>query len=69
MLVVVVVLLLWFSCRDLSPDIGISLVLWKIEIDSNNSLEVYTPKSFIHLLYNSPHMDIIGMHSIDCYPK
>ena len=30
--------------------------------DSNNSLEVYTPNSFIHLLYNSLYMDIVNMH-------
>ena len=32
--------------------------------DSNNSLEVYTPNSFIHLFYNSPYMDIVDMHSV-----
>ena len=32
--------------------------------DSNNSLEVYTPNSFIHLFYNSPDMDIVDMHSV-----
>ena len=32
--------------------------------DSNSLLEVQTPKSFIHLLYNSPYMDIVDMHSI-----
>ena len=26
--------------------------------DSNNSLEVYTPNSFVHLLYNSLYMDM-----------
>ena len=31
--------------------------------DSNNSLEVYTPNSFIHLFYNSPYMDIVDMHN------
>ena len=31
--------------------------------DSNNSLEVYTPNSFIHLLYNSPYMDVVDMHN------
>ena len=32
--------------------------------DSNNSLEVYTPNSFIHLFYNSPDMDIVDMHCV-----
>ena len=32
--------------------------------DSNNSLEVYTPNSFIHLFYNSLYMDIVDMHNI-----
>ena len=35
----------------------------KIEMISNNSLEVYTPKSFIHLFYNSPYMDVVDMHN------
>ena len=37
--------------------------------DSNNSLEVYTPNSFIHLFYNSPDMDIIDMHSVLITPS
>ena len=36
--------------------------------DSNNSLEVYTPNSFIHLFYNSPYMDIVDMHNILIIP-
>ena len=32
--------------------------------DSNNSLEVYTPNSFIRLFYNSPDMDIVNMHNV-----
>ena len=32
--------------------------------DSNNSLEVYTPNSFIHLFYNSSYMDVVVMHNI-----
>ena len=31
--------------------------------DSNNSLEVYIPNSFIHLFYNSPYMDVVDMHN------
>ena len=37
--------------------------------DSNNSLEVYTPNSFIHLLYNSPYMDIVDMHNVMVTPS
>ena len=32
--------------------------------DSNNSLEVFTPNSFIHLFYNSLDMDIVNMHNV-----
>ena len=37
--------------------------------DSNNSLEVHTPNSFIHLLYNSPYMDIVDMHNVMVTPS
>ena len=37
--------------------------------DSNNSLEVYTPNSFIYLLYNSPYMDVVDMHNILIIPS
>ena len=37
--------------------------------DSNNSLEVYTPSSFIHLSYNSPDMDVVDMHNIIIIPS
>ena len=37
--------------------------------DSNNSLEVHTPNSFIHLLYNSPYMDIVNMHNVVVSPS
>ena len=37
--------------------------------DSNNSLEVYTPNSFIHFFYNSPYMDIVDMHTILITPS
>ena len=37
--------------------------------ESNNSLEVYTPNSFIHLFYNSPYMDIVDMHSVLITPS
>ena len=59
---------LWFSCRD-SPDKGSVLHALEDRNDSNNSLEVYTPKSFIHLLYNSLHMDIVDMHNVIVTPS
>ena len=37
--------------------------------DSKNSLEVYTPNSFIHLFYNSPYMDVVDMHNILTIPS
>ena len=37
--------------------------------DSNNSLEMYTPNSFIYLFYNSPYMDIVDMHNILIIPS
>ena len=37
--------------------------------DSNNSLEVYTPNSFIHLFYNSPDMDVVDMYNILIIPR
>ena len=57
---------LWFSCRD-SPDKGSVSCFGRN--DSNNSLEVHTPNSFIHLLYNSPHMNIVDMHNVIVTPS
>ena len=37
--------------------------------DSNNSLEVYTPNSFIYLSYNSPDMDVVDMYNILIIPS
>ena len=37
--------------------------------DSNNSLEMYTPNSFIHLLFNSPYMNIVDMHNVLITPS
>ena len=37
--------------------------------DSNNSLEVCTPNSFIHLFFNSPDMDVVDMHNILIIPS
>ena len=42
---------------------------WEDRNDSNNSLEVYTPNSFIHLFYNSPYMYIVDMHNILIIPS
>ena len=37
--------------------------------NSDNSLEVYTPNSFIYLLYNSPDMDVVDMCNILIIPS
>ena len=37
--------------------------------DSNNSLEVHTPNSFIQLFYNSPYMNVVDMHNILIIPS
>ena len=37
--------------------------------DSNNSLEVCTPNSFIHLSYNSPYMNVVDMNNILIIPS
>ena len=37
--------------------------------DSNNSLEVDTPNSVIHLFYNSLYMDVVDMHNIMIIPS
>ena len=37
--------------------------------DSNNSLEVCTPNSFIHLFYNSPDMDVVDVYNILIIPS
>ena len=64
--IVVVVVLLYGShagthqIRDQSCALDIKDAL-EDRNDSNNSLEVHTPKSFIHLLYNSLYMDIVDM--------
>ena len=65
--IVVVVVLLWFSCRD-SRQIRDQSHALEDRNDSNNSSEVYTPNSFIHLLYNSLYMDIVDIHNVS-HPK
>ena len=67
-MLVVVVVLLFGSCAGTRQIRDQSRAL-EDRNDSNNSLEVYTPKSFIHLLYNSLHMDIVNMDSISVTPS
>ena len=68
MLAVVVVLLFLGSCAGTHQIRDQSRAL-EDRNDSNNSLEVYTPNSFIHLFYNSPDMDIVDMHSVLITPS
>ena len=66
--IVVVVVLLFGSCSGTHQIRDQSCAL-EDRNDSNNSLEVHTPNSFIHLLYNSPHMDIVDMHNVIVTPS
>ena len=68
MLVVVVVLLFSVLVQGLTKVSDQSHAL-EDRIDSNNSLEVCTPNSFIHLFYNSPDMDVVDMHNILIIPS
>ena len=68
-IVIVVVVVLPFGSRARTHQIRDKSCALKDRNDSNNSLEVYTSKSFIHLLYNSPYMDIVDMHSIYVSPS
>ena len=68
MLVVVVVLLFLVLMQGLTEVSDQSLTL-EDRNDSNNSLEVCTPNSFIHLFYNSPDMDVVDMHNILIIPS
>ena len=68
MLVVVVVLLFSVLVQGLTKVRDQSRAL-EDRNDSNNSLEVYTPNSFIHLFYNSPDMDIVDMHGVIITPS
>ena len=68
-IVLVVVVVLLFGSRAGTHQIRDQSHALEDRNDSNNSLEVYTPKSFIHLLYNSPHMDIIDIHSVIVTPS
>ena len=68
MLVVVVILLFLVLVQGLTKVRDQSCAL-EDRNDSNNSLEVYTPNSFIHLFYNSPYMDVVDMHNILIIPS
>ena len=68
MLMVVVVLLFSVLVQGLTKVSDQSRAL-EDRNDSDNSLEVYTPNSFILLFYNSPYMDVVDMHNILDYPK
>ena len=66
--IVVVVVLLFGSCAGTCQIRDQSRTL-EDRNDSNNSLEVHTPNSFIHLLYNSPYMDTVDMHNVMVTPS
>ena len=68
MLVVVVVLLFSVLVQGLTKVSDQSCAL-EDRNDSNNSLEVYTPNSFIDLFYNSLYMDVVDMHNILIIPS
>ena len=68
MLMVVVVLLFSVLVQGLTKVSDQSHAL-EDRNDSDNSLEVYTPNSFIHLFYNSLYMDVVDMHNILIIPS
>ena len=68
-MLVVVVVLLFFGSRAGTHQIRDQSRALEDRNDSNNSLEVYTPNSFIHLFYNSPDMDIVNMHNVLITPS
>ena len=68
MLVVVVVLLFSVLVQGLTKVSDQSRAL-EDRNNSNNSLEVYTPNSFIHLFYNSLNMDVVDMHNVLIIPS
>ena len=68
MLVVVVVLLFSVLVQGLTKVSDQSRAL-EDRNDSNISLEVCTPNSFIHLFYNSPDMDIVDVYNILIIPS
>ena len=68
MLMVVVVLLFLVLVQGLTMASDQSRAL-EDRNDSNNSLEVHTPNSFIHLFYNGPYMDVVDMYNILIIPS
>ena len=68
MLVVVVVLLFSVLVQGLTKVSDQSRAL-EDRNDRNNSLEVCTPSSFIHLFYNSPDMDVVDVYNILIIPS
>ena len=66
--IVGVVVLLFGSCAGTRQIRDQSCAL-EDRNDSNNSLEVYTPNSFIHLFYKSPYVDIVDMHNVMVTPS
>ena len=68
MLVVVVVLLFSVLVQGLTKVRDQSRAL-EDRYNINNSLEVYTPNSFIHLFYNSLYMDVVDMHRVIATPS
>ena len=68
MLMVVVVLLFSVLVQGLTKVSDQSHAL-EDRNDSNNSLEVYTPNSFIYLLYNSPVYGCSRYVQYTDYPK
>ena len=68
MLMVVVVLLFLVLVQGLTKVSDQSCAL-EDRNDSNNSLEVYTPNSFIHLFCNSPYMNLVDVHNILIIPS
>ena len=68
-MVIVVVVVLLFGSRAGTHQIRDQSRPLEDRNDSNNSLEVHTPNSFIHLFYNSLHMDIVDMHNVFVTPS
>ena len=68
-IVIVVVVVLLFGSHAGTRQIRDQSHALEDRNDSNNSLEVYTPNSFIYLLYNSPYMDIVDMHNVMITPS
>ena len=66
---IVVVVVLLFGSRAGTRQIRDQSRALEDRNESNNSLEVHTPNSFIHLLYNSPYMDIVDMHNVMIIPS